>query len=354
MNILQIEPATSFSGGVNQMILNSVGLRDRGHKIFIACVKGTPVEKAVREKGFYVLGIDDEKVVKSAKTVREFLRLINVDVVHTHHSRGHTVGVMSCVGRKREVLVVQRSVIFPPHNPIKFWNPRIDAFVANSEAVRSVLIRHFVKPSKVHVVYSASEAVVCGREEARNKLGISGDRFVFGVVGNYSRYKGHDLVYGAFKRLGDRDVMLVLVGRGVEKFKSAAFRDGIAGRVLCMGFRDDARELICGFDCLVVPSLKESFPNVAIEAFFARVPVVGTAVGGIPELLDKGRGLVCKPTVRDIGRAMYSVLNSGDLSRVVDSAFDFAERELTVTVKSLKLEHLYTELIRRRRSVSAL
>ncbi len=349
MNILQVESATNFSGGVNQVLLNSFELKRRGHSVHVACVKDSPIHKKLKGGNFDFVFIDEERTLHSAKIIRNFLKSNKIDIVHTHHSKGHKIGLLSLLGRKKEKLVVQRSVIFPASNIFKYLNPRVNMFVANSHAVKNVLVKYFVKPEKISVVYSAinSENLSkISKSEAKKQL-CSDDKFIFGIVGNYSEYKGHDILMGAFAKINNREnALLVFIGKDTERLSNKAAKLGIERDVRILGFQDNAAELINGFDCLVIPSLKESFPNVAIEAFFYKTIVLGTDVGGIPELLDEGRGFLCEPTVESLSNAMIMVYNYPNKNGVIDRAYEFAKKNLTIEKKIDKLESVYEGLLK--------
>ncbi len=349
MNILQVEPATNFSGGVNQTILNSLELKKRGHRVYLACVKESFVHKRLKEKGFDFIFIDEERSLYSAKLIRNFLKENEVDIVHTHHSKGHRIGLLALMGRRKEKLVVQRGVIFNAKNPLKYLNPRVNLFIANSNVVKNVLMKSFVSKKKIRVIYTAvDESAVYGssRDEIRNKFGFE-NRFVFGIVGNYSDWKGQDLLLRAFAGIENRgNALLVFIGKNTELLKEQVEKLGVSEYVKILGFREDAPKLIKGLDCLVIPSIKgESFPNVAVEAFFSKTVVMGTTVGGIPELLENGRGFLCKPEAESLMNTMLAVYHYEDRNKIINRAYEFAKENLTIQKKIDRLEFVYKELL---------
>ncbi len=349
MNILQIESATNFSGGVNQTVLNSLELKKRGHTVYLACVKDSPVHKKLQNRGFGFVFIDEERALYSAKTIRNFLKENHMDIVHTHHSKGHKIGLLALMFRRNEKLVVQRSVIFPAKNIFKYLNPRVNLFIANSNVVKNVMMKYLVSERKIRVVYTAiDEHVVEGatKEQIREKFGF-GNKFVFGVVANYSSWKGQEILLEAFANIENReDALLVFIGKNTESLNGVAMKLGVDKNIKILGFRDDAAKIIKGFDCLVIPSVKgESFPNVAVEAFFSKTPVIGTAVGGVPELLENGRGFLCKPNVESLINMMIAAYNYPNKERIVKKAYEFAKENLTIEKKIDKLEAIYMELL---------
>ncbi len=347
MRILNIESATNYSGGVNQLLINVKGLVKKGHNVSVACVYDSYVHRALKGENVNFVFIEEKRVYHSASVIRSFLKRNPQDIVHTHHPRGHTMGLLALIGKKREKLVVQRSVLFPTTNIFKYLNPRIDLFIANSQAVKEVMRKHFVSEKKIKVLYSAVEENKLNninKETIRKRYGFRGN--IFGVVGNYSTFKGHDMAMLAFKKLNLENATLVIVGKDTEKLEPVAKNLGIESSVKILGFKENAYEIMAGFDLLIVPSLQESFPNVIIEAFLLNVPVIGTNVGGIPELLDNGRGILCEPNPDSIAKAMLDMIAT-DRKKMTEKAFKFAKENLTAEKKVEKLIKIYEELINR-------
>ena len=344
MVILNIEPATNFSGGVNQTIINSIYLKQAGHEVVVACQKDSPVHKRLKDNGIECIFIEEKEIFKSAAVIRNFLSKRKVDIVHTHHPRGHKIGLWATFFKDVK-LVVQRSVLFPTVNLFKYHNPRVNMFIANSYAVKEVLRKYFVPEKKIRVVYSCVDNKRLEKypaEDVKKEFGFEG--VVFGVVGNYSSFKGHDIALEAFGVLKDK-ATLVFVGRDTEKLKDKAAAMGVLDRVKILGFRADATRIMNGFDVLIVPSLLESFPNVAVEAFFLGVPVIGNNVGGIKELLGGGRGILVNPTSESLKEAMKSFLNMDKekINSMTKKAFEFAQNNLTPQSKIKRLIEVYQE-----------
>jgi len=85
---------------------------------------------------------------------------------------------------------------------------------------------------------------------------------------------------------------LLLIGDGPERSAAEflAVRLGVADRVDFVGKQDNVHELLPLADLMLMPSEMESFGLAALEAMACRVPAISTRVGGIPELIDDGRG----------------------------------------------------------------
>lgn len=106
----------------------------------------------------------------------------------------------------------------------------------------------------------------------RKELGIADDAFVLGQVGRFNLVKNHLFTLDVFRIITKRsdNAILVLVGDGTEEEKVPIMNRirqyGLEQKVLFLGLRDDATQLMCGFDVLIHPSFSESFSLVLIEA----------------------------------------------------------------------------------------
>jgi glycosyltransferase involved in cell wall biosynthesis len=117
-------------------------------------------------------------------------------------------------------------------------------------------------------------------------------RLIVGAAGRLSPEKGFQVLLPAAARIvgNDPSVGFVIFGEGALRARLASWigEHGLHDRIVLAGFRDDLDRLLPWFDLLVLPSFTEGLPNVVLEAMAARVPVVATAAGGTPELVEDG------------------------------------------------------------------
>ena len=120
--------------------------------------------------------------------------------------------------------------------------------------------------------------------EPRERLGLAPTAFVIGGIGRIHDQKGWDVLCRAAPLVRHElpDVEFVVVGDGP---KLDLLKSEYGGDVRFVGFRENASSLVRAFDILVVPSRYEAFGFVALEAMYAGVPVVASAVGGLPEVI---------------------------------------------------------------------
>jgi glycosyltransferase involved in cell wall biosynthesis len=117
-------------------------------------------------------------------------------------------------------------------------------------------------------------------------------RLIVGSAGRLSPEKGFGVLVDAARRVASRDrsIGFVHFGDGPERQKIAQTIEsaGLKDVFVLAGLRRDLDSFYPFFDLFTLPSFTEGLPNVVLEAFAARVPVVATAVGGTPEVVQAG------------------------------------------------------------------
>ncbi len=151
----------------------------------------------------------------------------------------------------------------------------------------------------VHNAVDLTEYFPRTTEEIKKELGLHDNLPIIGVVGQLKKIKGQHLfldmvaelrkngIHGHFLIVGDDNVQR---GKYENFLKQKAAALGIQDQVIFLGYRTDLPEIMNLLDLLVVPSLKEPFGRVVIEAMACRTPIVASAVDGILEIFEDGEG----------------------------------------------------------------
>ena len=136
-------------------------------------------------------------------------------------------------------------------------------------------------------------------QEVRKRLGLPQDRKLVCYVGNFKPEKGVDVLIeamGCLHRDGNREIEVVMVGSGPmeEKLRATVRLGGFEDRVRFVGRKLHAEipDWIAACDVFCLPSRREGCPNVVLEGLASGRPVVATAVGGVPELINADNGIL--------------------------------------------------------------
>ena len=203
----------------------------------------------------------------------------------------------------------------------------MDLLIFGAEYQRELWLRQYLggKALQTRVLYNGIDTTHFNRDEVspRRPPQWPASRVVFGSVGRLSGEKSHHLLIRAIAQLHGRgfDVGVVIVGEGAEEsaLRRLVAELGVADRVHLPGTAADVRPWLAGFDVFVLTSTSvETFSNAALEALAMGCPVVSSRIGGMPEMLASGGGII------------YEAGNLEQLVTALDELVSFPERRLAL------------------------
>lgn len=136
------------------------------------------------------------------------------------------------------------------------------------------------------------------KESYKESVGVPKDKIMLLSIGELIERKNHQVIIKALGKLQNKDIYYVICGKGPlkEKLYRLAVKNGIADRVLFLGFRKDIPELCNAADISAFPSKIEGLGLAGIEAMAAGVPLVSSNVHGILDYVIDGKtGFACPP-----------------------------------------------------------
>jgi glycosyltransferase involved in cell wall biosynthesis len=192
------------------------------------------------------------------------------------------------------------------YNRLDRWSlPKADRVVTVCEAFAKQLVNMGLPRARIHVQHNSirPEPAVSAQEmyAFRRKLGIFEDERMILAVGRLSKEKAQIDLLHAFKKLSDThaeiSARLVIVGDGPERepLEAAAASLGISDRVVFAGQVKNVEGYYAAADVLANPSHSEGSPYVLLEAMAANLPIVATAVGGVPEMVENNQTALLVP-----------------------------------------------------------
>jgi L-malate glycosyltransferase len=326
MNILFINHMGFLGGGEKSMLALMDGLRKAGNDSIVLLAPNGELTESAREKGYRTFPFEFGQIRRSydpAAWLKGLLELITgvqrmervirdnqINLVHANSLKAAIMGGLAARRAKRPMVFHTRDYLSAGlfGKPLVGLAYRLAArIIVNS---RSVSQLYGSDPGqKVRVVYNYVNAPAQlppeRRNEIRAKNGSSRKTFLIGYVGRLHPDKdietlleGHRILLGSVP-----EARLWVVGGampGEEDYRCRleryAGKLGLSEKVVFFGWRKDALELMACFDLLAVPSKKEPFGRVTVEAMLLGIPVVATATGGTLEIInDDLTGLLFTP-----------------------------------------------------------
>lgn len=195
-----------------------------------------------------------------------------------------------------------------------------------------------------------------GRAHARERLHLPQSGPLLVCVAKFTWEKGHDVLFRAIAAIpAEQRPRLALVGDGPlrDELRALARELQIEERLVWCGELDHGAALawMVAADALVLPSRSEGQPVTVLEAMALGVPVVGSSVGGVPELLGDGRGTLVRPERPDeLSMTLSRVLRSPDeCSSQIRAARLWVEEDFSVRRVTAHWNQLFVPETRRER-----
>lgn len=300
----------AHAGGLERVVQAlAIGQQQRGHTVTVLPITDAWSTDHSFAGPLLRVGLDIQPLVvpnrayqRERAELARMLAALTPDVLHSHGY--HTDVIAGSVARRRGIATVSTAHGFtrgPWRNRVYEYLDRralrrFGAVAAVSRPLADDLRRSGVAPERIHVVPNAwtEVAVPLGRAEARHELGLDQHAFVFGWVGRMTREKGLDVLVEAVALLTDAPVHVCAMGAGPEREgeEAKARTLGVGDRIRWTGLVREAGRYFGALDGLVLSSRTEGVPMVLLEAMAARVPIVATRVGGVPDILSIDEALL--------------------------------------------------------------
>lgn len=234
---------------------------------------------------------------------------VSPDIVHTHNVTGFSPLIWRTIARRGipivhtlhdHYLLCARATMYVDGYNCASRHPVCAAYslvrLSHSTRVDAVVgVSHYILDR--HSDYGAFPNASF-RRVIRNPVPVASDSIAaepaaaqlrIGFLGRLDQPKGLDVLIAACEGLASSRWTLDIGGGGVPQYERDIRARATSPNIRFRG-RVDATNFLGSIDVLVVPSLlNDSLPLVIIEAFAAGVPVIGTRMGGIPEVIDEGR-----------------------------------------------------------------
>lgn len=310
---LTILTAPARIGGLETVTASLAGgLARRGHRVRVLALLGPgPEERCLPFESLPSLGVAVEVLrspprhyVAERRWVIDRLAETPGTVLHSHGYHADLVGWLAARATRRPVVSTSHGFTSRGvKNRVYEWLDRqvlarIDGVIAVSSPLRDQLIRAGVAGNRVHLIPNAwpGGAAPFAGVEARAILRLPATGIVVGWVGRLTPEKAPEVFLAAVPQL-PAGVVASIVGEGPMRadLVAEAARRGLGSVVQWHGLVPAASRLLTAYDVMALSSWTEGTPMVLLEAMAAGVPIVATAVGGVPDVVSSREAILVPP-----------------------------------------------------------
>jgi glycosyltransferase involved in cell wall biosynthesis len=241
----------------------------------------------------------------AAMHLRRLIAEVRPDVVESTEVMPAIAAGLAALGRNHTRAVIYRRQHGGGQGGVRLAS-RLAARLADRTIVSSELMRSIAcvedgsRPDQIDVATTGTvEPVAVDDREvlaARRSLGISDSAVLIGVVSRLRYEKGIDILIRSLDAIGVGGVQVVILGSGPEEMPLRALAASARVPVHFLGHRDDVALWLQAADVIAIPSRRESFGRVTLEAMAVGKPIVAARVGGLAEAITDGEtGLLIPP-----------------------------------------------------------
>lgn len=317
MKVMQIIPCLALAGAEIMCEALTEAILKQGHQVVVVSLYEieTPITARLMQKNINVVflgkkvGLDLSVVAKLEKIIKQE----EPDVVHTHlyslkyawlavKKLNRSIPIIHTVHNvaQKEALKIDRML-----NRYLFQSRQVIPVALSNEIQKTIRDEYGLKPEQIPVIFNGINLSNClpkGSYSAENQFTIL-------HIGRFMEVKNHMGLLHAFQLVHKKypECCLQLIGKGelrdslMELTQKLDLQDAVA----FLGEKDNVYPYLQSADMFVLPSLYEGVPMTIIEAMATGLPVVASAVGGIPDMIRDGEeGVLCTSDVEGIAAAI--------------------------------------------------
>jgi len=354
-----VDLSAEWRGGQRQVFLLATGLAERAQRTLVITAPNSPLAQRLSKSGVEVheLTARGEWDIWAARKIIHIVNSAGAQIAAAHASHPHALLALArpWLNPKTKIVVHRRVDVVPHAGYFNRWKYQAaDAYIAISDAVKSALVRVRTPAEKISVISSAVPLMEY-RPEAKarlaHELNLDPQAPWVGNVADLAAHKGQVHLLRAWPQVlrSRPEARLVIIGDGPlrEELTALGRRLAIDQSVFFTGRRNDITDWFSSFSAFVMTSVSEGLCTSILDAMTAKVPVVATAAGGIPELVrDKVTGFLAPiGDDRQIAEGLIKVLEGAEIVRAcVENAYRMVTTERSVASMVDRTLELYRKL----------
>ncbi len=313
MNILIINSSKKWGGNERWSLTTTNALAEKGHAVHFISRSSIFEDKLNKNIYIHKLKLDHEFAFGDYLKLINILRKYKIQVIIPTKRKEYWIA--GIIGKMLNIPVCFRLGIVRSIRKYKivqrFIYGKLPAgIICNSQQIKQQLINdNIIAEEKIHVVYNGYSFPEIPKDWYRQMY----NRFVFASAGRLTSQKGYDVLLEAVNilRRQEPNFIVKIAGEGpeLEHYQEYIQSNGLQEYIKFDGFVDNIRKYFAQSDVVLIPSRNEGIPNVLMEAWSVKKPVIASKSAGIPEAVKDGHsGILVSLDSAELAAAMKSIM----------------------------------------------
>ncbi len=320
--VLHIDTGRTWRGGQQQALYLYEAMLKKGFSTNICVASASAFSEKLNNLGYplYELPLRSEFDAFSARKIARIAKENDYNILHCHCSHSLSIAVLSTFFNSDVKIVASRRVDFPVKQTVfnrwKYLNKRVAKIICISDAIRNVLLGCGFPENRLVTIRSGINLSKFSNSDGSAIRKKFPDKIIIGTVAAFARHKNYPLLLEAATLLKNEPVAFVAVGNGelFEQTKNLAAKRSL-NNFHFEGYQTNIGDYLKAFDIFTLVSKKEGLGTSLLDAMSVGLPVVATAVGGIPEAVRDGKNgfLVHPNNPNELAERFRLLAESADL-----------------------------------------
>jgi glycosyltransferase involved in cell wall biosynthesis len=362
MRVLHLSSEASWRGGEQQIAYLLKELIKMEVEVKVVCRKQSPFEAfCEREKIAYTpVSFKHQYHFATAEAIKKESKSFNADLIHLHSSKSHGAAVLAAVLGNKVPLILSRRVDFPVKksflSQFKYNYKGIEKIICVSDVIKKMTAAGIKYPEKLVTVHSGIDLQKFDPDNTDKSFlhthyNIPKDRK---LIGNTSALAPHKDYYtfidtASFLLQQRKDLHFLIIGKGAlqKDLENYAATKGIDAHITFTGFLNNIPKILPCLDIFLMTSETEGLGTSVLDAFAAKVPVVATDGGGIPEMIihEKTGMLASVKSSKQLAIYVQDVLNDKVLQKNLIKNASEKIKDFSKEQTALKTLEIYKEVL---------
>ena len=360
MKILHLSSEKTWRGGEQQIAYLIEELSQQGVKNLVACRKNSAFEDYCKRKElrYFSLPFSNSLDFRTAAALKKICKSEAPNLMHLHSSKSHGIAVLSGWIGNRTPMVLSRRVDFPLKknwlSQQKYNHSNIRRILCVSDAIKAMVQEGIRDQDKATTVYSGIDLKKFATTKGtslRTRFNIPENFF---LVGNTSAIAPHKDYYTFVNTVEELEkahfpAYYFIIGSGPleQEIKAYVEEKGLDKKIIFTGFLSNINEVLPELDLFLMTSKTEGLGTSLLDAFACKVPVVATAAGGIPEIVQHKKTGLLAPVGNSIAlsQEVQQLLQSPNLrGTLVKNAYQLVQ-QFDKNVTAQKTLEIYRKVL---------